>query len=319
MNQAVDFLEKSGLKLFTAILVFIFGCMTINNIIRLVKEGLLRTKIETALVNLVLTVVKLSLYVALTLYCLGIMNIPMTGFVATLSALTLAIGLSIQNIISSVANSIVLVGVRPFKVGDFVEISGMSGTIKEINLIHTVINTPDNRRMVIPNSSVFNSTIINYSANDIRRIDIKISVDYDADTELARKVLLEVCQKHPMVLNLPAPQVRWNAHNDSYLEFCMRVWCAKDNYWPVTWDLDEQACKALQNNNICIPFPQITLSYREDASKVLSDAIHGTGAADEKKSKVMKTATKPVADRSKTKDNQEANKGSLDDDSDDDN
>ncbi|HAL18438.1 MAG TPA: mechanosensitive ion channel protein [Spirochaetaceae bacterium] len=263
LNQAVDFLKNSGYRTFAAIFVLIIGIYIIRNLLKLIKLGILSTEIDTSLVNFILTIVKFVFYLALILYCLSIMRVSMTGFIAALSALTLAIGLSIQNTISSVANGIVLFFIHPFKVGDFIDINGVSGSVREINIMHTILNTPDNRRVIMPNSSVFNGTIVNYSANQIRRVDLKISVDYDADTEFARKVLLEACGKHPLVLKEPAPTVRWNAHNDSYLEFVIKVWTESNNYWSVAWDLDEIACRTLQENGICIPFPQITLSYRD--------------------------------------------------------
>ena len=289
LYQVLNFIELKGLTLLTTLSIAIFGFLIIRNLLKIIKIGILHTPIDTTLVNLILTVIKLLLYLTLILYCLNLLDIPLTGFVAAFSALALAIGLAVQNIISSVANSIMLVAVRPFRVGDFVEINGTSGTIQEINLIHTVMNTPDNRRVLIPNSSVFNSSMINYSANEIRRLDVKISIDYDADTELARQVLLEVCQNHSLVLSEPAPQVRWNAHADSYIECVMRVWCRTQDYWPVTWDLDEAACTVLQKNNINIPFPQLTLSYREPA-----ESAKPSDMSTEKHTKVAKKDGKQV-------------------------
>ena len=271
MDQAVEFLKASGYRTLTAVFVFVMGLIIIKNLVKMIKFGVLSSDMDASLVNFVLNVFKFILFFALILYCLSILQVSMTGFIAAISALTLAIGLSIQNTVSSIANGIMLFFLRPFKVGDFVEISGVSGSVREINVMHTVLNTPDNRRVVMPNSTVFNGVIVNYSANNIRRVEVKISVDYDADTELARKLLLEVCKNHPLVLKEPAPTVRWNAHNDSYLEYVVRVWTENANYWSVAFDLDEKACTTLQKHGICIPFPQLTLSYREDSKKNGSD------------------------------------------------
>ena len=265
-GQAIDFLRNSGFRTISAIVIFIIGVKIIKNIVKIIKSGLLSTEIDSSLVKFILTIINFFFYLFMILYCLSIMKIPLTGFVATLSALTLAVGLSIQSIISSVANGIMLVVVHPFKVGDYVDINGVSGTIMEINVLHTILNTPDNRRIIIPNSSVFNGTIINYSANHIRRIDLTFSVDYDTDMEFTRNLIIETVKKHSLVLSEPQPLVKWNAHNDSYIEFVLKVWTDTENYWTVSWDLDEMVCDALMKNGIEIPFPQVTLSYRKNAA-----------------------------------------------------
>lgn len=262
MNQCQYFLEQSGYQLITVIIVAILGILIIKSILKLVKQALLQSALDNSLVKFVLTIVKFVLYLALSFYCLSQLKIPLSGFVAALSAATLAIGLAIQDIIGGIANGLMLVTTRPFKVNDFVQIGSISGVIKEITLMHTILNTTDNKRISLPNKTVFNSDITNYSANPLRRLDITFGVDYDSDIEQVKRLIENICRRHPLVLAEPAPMVRLTNHNESSLDFITRVWVQNGDYWTVNFDLKEQVMEAFNAAGIGVPFPQVTLSYR---------------------------------------------------------
>ncbi len=263
-NKIVYYIENSGFDLLTAVVAFYFGTLIIKNVLQLVKVGVLACDIDTALVHFILTIVKFVLYLCLILYCLSTLGLPLSGFVSAVSALTLAIGLSVKDLIGSVANGLMLVTTHPFKEDDYVEIDGVGGTVKELTLMHTVLATPDNKRVMMPNSKVFSANIVNYSANEFRRLIIPVEVDYNADYEAVQKLLLKVANEHPLVCSDPAPTARYNFNGDSAVHYDVKVWCRNEDYWPVSWDLSEQLYMAVFNNNIDVPYPQITVSYRKE-------------------------------------------------------
>ena len=267
MEKFVSFMEQTGFSLIAVIVAAVFGYLIIGNLIKQLKLALLASSLDNALVNFVLTIVRFALLLALLLLCLAGLGIPLTGIVSAISAATLAIGIAIKDILSSVANGIVLVINCPFKEGDYVDIGSVSGSIKEVKLMHTVLTTPDNRQVMLPNSQVFSSAITNYSVNDTRRMDISVDVDYSENPEKIRDILLKVASKHPMVLSEPAPSCHYNYSKESSINFNVRVWCRRTNYWNVNWDLNEQLTKTLMANGVQIPFPQVTVSYRKEETK----------------------------------------------------
>ena len=267
MEKFAKFLEQTGFNWIGVLAMAIFGYLIVGNLIRQLKVVLLASSMDNALVNFVLTFARFLLLLALLLLCLSTLGIPLTGVVGAISAATLAIGLAVKDILSSVANGIVLVLNCPFKEGDYVEIGSVAGSIKEIKLMHTVLTTPDNRQVMLPNSQVFAASIINYSVNDTRRMDLPVSIDYSENPEKVRKMLLEVAQKHPLVLDEPAPSCHFNYSNDSAITLNVRVWCKRVDYWTVNWDLNEQLTKKLIEKGVQIPFPQVTVSYRKEGGK----------------------------------------------------
>ena len=263
LNSLEAFLDKAGYKIILAVFAAVFGIMVIRNLLKIAKLLLVKSSIDNSLIHFCLTISKIVLVVMLAFYCLSAVGVSLTGFVAVLSALTLAIGLAIQDIIGGVANGLMLVSTKPFKVNDYVQIGSISGTVKEITLLHTVLFTIDNKRVMLPNKTVFSSDITNYSYNPSRRVDILFGVDYDSDVETVKKLITKVCVAHPLVIKDPAPFVRLSAQADSSLNFTCRVWCNSEDYWTVYFDLMEQVYDAFVKNNINVPFPQVTLSYRK--------------------------------------------------------
>ena len=267
MERFTEFLEQTGFNWIAVLAMAVFGYLIVGNLIRQLKVALLASSMDNALVGFVLTFVRFALLLALLLLCLSTLGIPLSGVVGAISAATLAIGLAVKDILSSVANGIVLVLNCPFKEGDYVEIGSVSGSIKEVKLMHTVLTTPDNRQVMLPNSLVFSSSIVNYSANDTRRMDLSVSIDYSENPEKVKKILMDVVEKHPMVLEEPAPSCHFNYSKDSAITLNVRVWCKRVDYWTVNWDLNEQLTKKLIDKGVQIPFPQVTVSYRKEGGK----------------------------------------------------
>ncbi len=263
-KQVALYFEKSGFQVLTAAIAAFFGILIIKNILKLVKVGILASDLDNALVNFVLAIVKYVLYLCLILYCLNVLGLPLSGFVSAISALTLAIGLAVKDLIGSVANGIMLVSTHPFKENDYVEIGGVGGTVQELTLMHTVLFTPDNKKVMLPNSKVFGSDIVNFSANELRRITIPVEVDYNADYKQVQQLLLKVAKEHPLVCSDPAPTARYNFEEESAVRYDVKVWCHNEDYWPVLYDLSELLYTEVFDNHIDVPYPQLTVSYRKE-------------------------------------------------------
>lgn len=257
-------LSDSAFQIVTVVVALVFGYLIISNLVKMFKMGLLASRLDNSLVNFVTTIISFFLYLMLLLYCLGTLGLPLSGLVSAISAITLAIGLAVKDIISSVANGIMIATTGPFKENDYVEIGGVGGTVKEVDLMHTVLFTPDNKKIMLPNSKVFTSDIVNYSSNEFRRMDIEVGIDYAEDPEKARKILLKIAQDHPLVCENPAPSCHYNYDDDSAIKLKVRVWCKNSDYWTVNWDLNETMTRTLIKKGVEIPYPQLTVSYRKD-------------------------------------------------------
>ena len=264
MNAFVKFMELYGINYISTAIIAFIGVLIVRNLIKLIEKGLLDSSLDKSLISFVVTLIKIILYIILLFIILGRLGIPLSGAASALSAVTLAIGLAIQDIIGGVANGLMLVTSKLFKVNDYVDIGSLSGSVKEIKLLHTVLLTPDNKTVTIPNKTVFSSEITNYSAMKQRRIDIVVGVDYDSDIDKAKRIILGVALKNKSVLDEPAPTVQVKNLADSEVQILLRLWVKSEDYWNVTWYLNEMVLKALNENNIEVPFPQLTLSYRDN-------------------------------------------------------
>lgn len=276
-----DAFRSSGLKAISVILIFYIGVLIIRSVLRMVKAGIVNSTVDNSLVTFIVNIIRFCLYLALILVCLSYLGVALSGVLSAVMALLLAIGLSLQNMIASVAYGFMIATTHPFRVDDYVEAGGTAGTVKEINLLHTVLITPDGRKVYVPNSAIFANPILNNNGIGRRRMDITVSVDYASDNEKVREILLDVARKHPLVLDVPEPQDRWNAQGESAITHTLRVWALNSDYWTVNWDLNEQVTVAIQNAGIEIPFPQLTLSYRsgENPAQVRSfknNPVHNT-------------------------------------------
>ena len=267
MKGFIKFMELYGVNYVTTAIIAFLGILIVRNILKLIEKGLLDSTLDKSLISFFVTLCRILLYVGLLFIILGRLGIPLTGIVSALSAITLAIGLAIQDIIGGVANGLMLVTSKLFKVDDYVEIGGMAGSVKEIKLLHTILITPDNKTVTIPNKTVFSSGITNYSAMKQRRIDMVVGVDYDTNIEKAKKVILNAALKNHSILTSPAPMVKVKNLGDSEVQMLLRVWVNSEDYWEVTWYLNEYVLKALNNNGINVPFPQVTLSYRDNGGE----------------------------------------------------
>jgi small conductance mechanosensitive channel len=255
-----------GWRIVAALLIFFIGRWVAKLVRNGVKGVMTRRGLDQMLVGFLGAILYSILLVAVIIAAVGQLGIQTTPLVAVLGAAGLAIGLALQSSLGNFASGVMLVLFRPFTKGDYVEAGGTSGTVDEVGIFTTVLNTPDNRRVIVPNGQITNDTITNYSAHATRRIDLIIGVSYDDDLRVARETLDRTIRAHDKVLDDPEPIVWVMELGDSSVNFAVRPWVQAADYWQVRNELLEQLKVALEDAGCSIPFPQRDVHvYRTEA------------------------------------------------------
>jgi len=256
LNQAVDVLSQWGLRVIGAIAVLVIGRMLAGWGRKLTRNALERAGVDSTIVPFLSGLVYALLLAFVVLAVLGLFGIPTTSVIAVLGAASLAVGLALQGTLANFASGVMLLLFRPFQVGDFIEVGGTSGTVETIGVFSTILNTPDNVRITIPNGKVYGEPIKNFSANENRRIDLVAGVGYGDDLQVARDTLLRMLEEEDRVLDEPAAQVAVSELGDSSVNFVVRPWCKAEDYWAVRFELTRQIKERLEAAGCSIPFPQ---------------------------------------------------------------
>lgn len=264
VNYLIQLATTWGIKLLTAIIVLVVALKVIGWIKKFIKQSPKLDKLDPGVRSFLGSFVSISLYILLVIIIAGMIGIPATSFITILASCGVAVGLALQGSLSNFAGGLMLLLFKPFKVGDFVEVSGETGTVAEITVVYTVLLTPDNKRITIPNGTLTNSVIENYSAEELRRVDLTFSTDYSCDIEKVKAIIGKLVENHPLALAEPEPMVRLSAHGDSALTYTVRVWCKNEDYWTVYFDLTESVKEAFDSNQIAIPYPQMDIHVKND-------------------------------------------------------
>ena len=243
-------------KLLPMVILFALGVLVIQIALKLVKKLLVKTNMEKAAQTLILTATQIVLYVLLALAVASGLGIDVTGVVALASVLTLAISLSVQNILANVFGGFTLLYTKPFVSDDYVEIAGQSGTVKEIGLTYTKLATPDNKIVSIPNSAVVSSEIVNYTVTGTRRLDINLAVSYGVDPELVMQILQKAA-KQPEVLETPAPVIAMKEYNEQSITYGMMLWCNGADYWNLKFAVNLELSRLAKDAGIRFYDPQM--------------------------------------------------------------
>ncbi len=252
----IGMLVSWGLNLLAALLIFMIGRSVARGVRDLLKRMMSGRGLDAMLVDFLGAILYSILLIAVIIAAVGQLGIQTTPLVAVLGAAGLAVGLAMQNSLSNFAAGVMLVLFRPFTKGDFVEAGGTSGTVQEVGIFTTVLNTPDNRRVIVPNGQITSAVITNYSAHDTRRIDLVIGVDYGDDLNTVRDAIERVIRSHEKVMDDPEPVILLMNLGDSSVDFAVRPWVAAADYWVVRGELMEQIKAALESAGCSIPFPQ---------------------------------------------------------------
>jgi small conductance mechanosensitive channel len=255
-DDIVQFVTFFGPKLLAAIITLVVGLWIVKFIVKGAVKVLERSNVEQALVLFLKSLVSMLLKVMVYITALGMLGIEMTSFIAVLGAAGLAVGLALQGSLSNFAGGVLILFFKPFKVGDFIERGGDSGTVEGIDILHTHLRTPNNQLIVIPNGQLANSPVTNYSAKDTRRVVFSVGIGYTSNIKKAREVILRVLNEDERTLQEPAPMVVLTNLGDSSLDLSARAWTTNENYWAYFWENLEKMKEELDKEDIEIPFPQ---------------------------------------------------------------
>lgn len=256
-DQSMEIITTYGWSLLGAILILIFGFWLSKKAQNLLMKALRKAKkIDETIVRFVGSLARYLVIIFTVLAVLDQFGVETTSIIALLGAAGLAVGLALQGTLSNIAAGVMLLLFRPFKVGQYVEVGGISGTVDNISLFTTHMNTPDNVHIVVPNAEIWGTSIKNYSHNETRRIQIDIGIGYGDDIDKALKVAQSVCRADKRVHKDPAPLVAVSNLGDSSVDLLVRVWCLRSDFWALKWDLIKALKEAFDAEGIEIPYPQ---------------------------------------------------------------
>jgi len=256
INQGMYLLSTHGLNILVALLVFFIGKKVAKSLANLTEKLLRKSDVEETLAIFLRTVIYYSLVTAVVIAALGQTGINITSFLAVLGAAGLAVGLALKDSLSNFAAGVLLILFKIFKKGDYITAGGESGTVSAIKIFYTVLTTPDNKEITVPNSGVLGGSIVNVTANDTRRVDLVMGIGYDDDLLKAKELLTKIVSEDPRVLKEPAPTIEVSELADSSVNFVVRPWCKTGDYWAVHFALTEKVKIIFDQEGISIPYPQ---------------------------------------------------------------
>ena len=255
-NQLTELLSSFGISFFIALCILIIGRQAIKIIIKIISSALERSNTEDTVRIFVTNLLNTLLMIVVFIAAINQLGIQTTSIIAVLGAAGLAIGLALQGSLSNFAAGILIVIYRPYKVGDYIQADNHLGTVDDIQIFSTVLRTPDNKIVVVPNGSIMNGSIVNFSHQKERRIDIVIGCSYDDDIDKVKEVLADVLSKDERILKEPKPRIALSELADSSVNFIVRPWVKNSEYLDVFYSLLEEIKKRFDQEGISIPYPQ---------------------------------------------------------------
>lgn len=259
IQEAVTMGMEAGKSILLAVVIAVLGRYAIKFINRVVARMLERRNVEPTVQTFLKSFVNILLIILLIITVIGTLGVNTTSLAALLASAGLAVGMALSGNMQNLAGGLILLFFKPYKVGDFIEAQGVSGTVKAIQIFHTILTTPDNKVLFIPNGPLSSGNVVNYSQNGTRRVDFTISVEYGTDVEKVKQVTLELLQSDSRILQEPAPFIAVSALADSSVNFTLRVWVNVADYWGVYFDTNERIYGEYNKQGIKFPFPQLQI------------------------------------------------------------
>lgn len=257
MNKISEITLNYGPKLVAAIVVLFIGLWLVKAITRAVERNIENKDVDETLKPFVVSIANILLKAMLVISVLSMLGIQMTSFIAVLGAAGLAVGMALSGTLQNFAGGAMILLFRPFKVGDFIDAQGYTGTVSEIQVFNTVLKTPDNKTVIIPNGGLSNSSMVNFSTEEERRVDWTIGIGYGDDVDKARQVIKALCDKDARILKEPGLTIAVCELGDSSVNFSVRAWVKSEHYWPVFFEMNENVYKAFDKEGLNIPYPQM--------------------------------------------------------------
>ena len=269
LQEVYKYLAEYGFKVLGAIIILIIGRWLAKIISLWIEKALIKSRVEKTLAKFIKNLSHIILLVFVVIAAVASLGIETTQFAVVLGAAGLAIGLALQGSLSNFASGFLMIIFHPFKVGDFIEAAGTKGTVKEIQIFNTIVNTPDNIRAIIPNSKITDDKILNYTANGTRRVDLIIGISYEDDLRAAKGVIEGVLASDERILKEPIPTVEVFELADSSVNFVVRPWVNSADYWNIYFEMTAKIKLALDENDITIPFPQRDVHIKNGTQKTI--------------------------------------------------
>ncbi len=265
-DKVLDIATVYGVKIIGAILILILGRIAVGIVANAIRRLMVRSEADPTLTKFLVTLTRIALLTFIIIAAIATLGVQTASFVAVLGAAGLAIGFALQGSLANFASGVMLIIFRPFKAGDYVEAGGMAGTVEEIHIFQTIMKSPDNRQIFIPNSQITSGSITNYSAKDTRRVDMVFGIGYGDDIKKAKETLEQIVKEDSRVLEDPAPTIAVSELGDSSVNFVVRPWVKTADYWAVFFDIHEKVKMTFDEKGISIPFPQTDVHlFKESA------------------------------------------------------
>ena len=264
INSIVGWVTTAGVRLLIAIVILFVSFKVINAIARRIEKKGNKDKYDKTIMKTIAYIFKIGLKLVIAVCLVGYVGIDTSGLTALVASLGVCAGLAVNGALSNLAGGVLLILTRPFKIDDYIEAQGYSGTVEDIHITNTRLRTPDNKVVYIPNGALSTGNIVNYSEKDTRRVDFTFSVGYGEDFERAKTVITDICNAHELVLSDPEPFVRVSQHADSGINIVARVWVKSADYWTVNFDILESVKTEFDKQGIKKPYNQLDVHVKND-------------------------------------------------------
>lgn len=259
LEKLINFAIDAGKDILVAILIYVIGRIIIKYIGKLVSKILEKRHVEISVQTFLKSLLKILLNLILAFAIIGKLGIETTSFAALLASAGVAIGMALSGNLSNFAGGLIVLVFKPFKVGDYIDGAGVSGTVQEIQIFHTILLTPDNKVVYAPNGALSGNAITNYSRKDTRRVDFTFGVEYNEDFDKVKAVLMRIIDADKRILKTPEPMIALGSLGASSVDITVRVWVATPDYWGVYFDMNQIVYATFNKEGIGFPFPQLTL------------------------------------------------------------
>ena len=264
IDTVLSWCLNTGMKILISVVLLLVSFRIINVLARKLERKVDDKRFDKTLVKTLAYVGKVGLKILVVLCLVGYLGVDTSGITALVTSLGVCAGLAVNGALSNLAGGVLIIFTRPFKVDDYIEVEkdGVAGTVEDIRIVYTKLRTPDNKVIYLPNGTLSNSSIINYSEKDTRRVDFLFSVAYESDFEAAKELIYNICTSHELTLDDPAPLVRVSEHGDSGVNITARVWVNSADYWTVKWDILESSKRAFDESGIEIPYNKLDVNVK---------------------------------------------------------
>ena len=256
LNKVVEYATSVGMRLLAALLILIVGFLVVGYFAKKVRKS---PKMDSLLAKVAASFINLGGKSIVVITAIAVMGVEMTSFIAVIVLVGVAIGLALQGSLANIAGGVLLIIFKPFKIGDYILVGGEEGTVTDMNLFYTILKKPDNVTVSLPNGVVSNSPLENLSVEAVRRLDFTFSTARDTDVERVKKLLIAIASSHELVLTDPAPFCRLSQFGENGIDFTLRVWVKKEDYWTVNFDIKEDIDKVFKHEGIKVPYRQIDI------------------------------------------------------------